>query len=381
MLERLHSVPAAQRADINFLILRYMARLEPDTALRWLDESDNERRRQDVLFSIAESRIDADPGEAIALVAQTTGSFYRVYALADRIAASNREDALRLAEDLVFRARQEQPPNQIYCVAQVGRLLVELGQQQAGQRLLDEAFEAAERLGGTEREAFVRGFTAEQIAPFETDRALALIKPMQDSRAIIRHTGNVAVAICGRDLDRALELAQGLEPRISMRIAYRVAREDLAKAEQVLRDLQGRGADRCRAEGLAWLAEAVHAERPSDAMRLIDESLAICLPLPPDFDPWSNFGCEAPVAAHTAVIANSIGYRDMGSVVARVLACRRPDSRARSEVERLKAVSHDGQDSGGCRSSGGSLVARTDPREDGLYWVAAATRQSTVSSG
>jgi hypothetical protein len=128
MLERLHSVPAAKRADVNFLILRYMARLDPDTALRWLDESDDARRRQDVLISIAESRIDADPEEAIALVAQTTGSFYRIYALADRIAASHREDALRLAEDLVFRARQEQPPNQVSCVAQVGRLLVELGQ-------------------------------------------------------------------------------------------------------------------------------------------------------------------------------------------------------------------------------------------------------------
>jgi hypothetical protein len=60
--------------------------------------------------------------------------------------------------------------------------------------------------------------------------------------------------------------------------------------------------------------------------------------LPRDFDAWSNYGCEAPVAAHTAVIANSIGYRNMPSVVARVLACRRPDSRAGSEVERLKAA-------------------------------------------
>jgi len=70
MLERLHSVPAAQRADINFLIIRYMARLDPDTALHWLDESGTARLRQDVLFSIAEARIDADPEEAIALVAR-----------------------------------------------------------------------------------------------------------------------------------------------------------------------------------------------------------------------------------------------------------------------------------------------------------------------
>ena len=125
-------------------------------------------------------------------------------------------------------------------------------------------------------------------------------------------------------------------------------RDEFAKYRPPLKRFLNEYMDSNKDRGPAWLETrvehftrtitVVHEILGEQAFRLIDESLAICLELPTDFDMWLNQLWEAPVAAYTAVLAKKSGYPDMPSVVARVLACRRPDNRSESEVFRLKSV-------------------------------------------
>ncbi len=340
MIERLRRVRGSG-GTIDFAMLRSLAGIDPDAALAWVDEAGYQSRRDDVLLSIAEARVSEDADEALALISQVSAArwFSRVHKIARRAVEISPDAARRHAEDWIFRLRQLEQPHQVYSVAQLGRLLIDLGQVEAGKRLLDEARETAERLGGSGLEGFARGYTAAQLAPFDIDAALKLIEPITDSREKIRYTANVAVEISRHDPDRAIAMAPTMASgHLWMRMALKMADDDLPKAKEVLAQMRGSGDERYRALGLAWVARAVHRRHPEEAFRLIDESLAITIQLPVGFDTWSNYGREAPIAAYTAVVAQEIGYADMQSVVARVLACRRPDSRMHSDVDRLKSV-------------------------------------------
>ena len=56
----------------------------------------------------------------------------------------------------------------------------------------------------------------------------------------------------------------------------------------------------------AWLAQIAHRKDPQAAYRLLDKCLAITARLPQDFDSWSNFGCEAPLAASNIITLPSV---------------------------------------------------------------------------
>jgi hypothetical protein len=76
-----------------------------------------------------------------------------------------------------------------------------------------------------------------------------------------------------------------------------------------------------KAESLAWLAVAIAPRDRELAYSVIDRSLAIYLDQADFFRGWNNPDVSG-LAARVAIQARDIGYPDLDSVVARVLALR-----------------------------------------------------------
>jgi hypothetical protein len=55
-------------------------------------------------------------------------------------------------------------------MAKAGAVLVRLGRKEAGLALVNEAAEAAARMGFESRQAYARGNVAGALAPFDVDR-------------------------------------------------------------------------------------------------------------------------------------------------------------------------------------------------------------------
>jgi hypothetical protein len=83
-----------------------------------------------------------------------------------------------------------------------------------------------------------------------------------------------------------------------------------------------------KAEALGWLAVAVAKRDPEQAFGLIDRALALLIDHgAEDMQPRSSGGADT-TAARVALCARRVGYPDMESVLARVLAARSVVSRS-----------------------------------------------------
>ena len=97
--------------------------------------------------------------------------------LAERFAATDPAKALLFAEEAVVQGRRSRSPTGPAPWPQAGEVLVRLGRAEAGRKLIDEAAGDAARMGTTGMEGYARGIVARALAPFDVDRALALVEP------------------------------------------------------------------------------------------------------------------------------------------------------------------------------------------------------------
>jgi hypothetical protein len=203
-----------------------------------------------------------------------------------------------------------------------------VGRAEAGRKLLDEAAEAAARMGTAGRPAYDRGLVARALAPFDLKRALALIEPCKAANEKDRYTAMVAEAIAATDPARAVAMADGLSGAgtlgefIKTEVAYRIGADRPDEAVKVLEGMKGHAHVKMRAEALGWLARVVAPRDRSRAFALIDRALAMPIDDPAPFESWVYFGAATASAARIAACAKEIGYPDMESVVMRVMATR-----------------------------------------------------------
>jgi len=177
--------------------------------------------------------------------------------------------------------------------------------------------------------AYARGAIACALAPFDIERALALIEPITSPEEHDRYTGSVASAIVESDPARATALASGLPgesftpQRIKAALAYAVADKNPDEALRIIDGMsKGSAPAKFQAEGLGWVAEVLVASDGPRAYSLVDRALAIPIDGPEEFASWINFGGGAATSAWIATSARRAGYPDMESVIGRVLASR-----------------------------------------------------------
>src|SRR5262249_29742228 len=171
-----------------------------------------------------------------------------------------------------------------------------LGRKEAARRLIDEAAADAAKLGTAGMEGYARGIAARALAPFDVDRALAIVAPFTTPNEKDRYTGFVAGAIAAINPDRALALVDAIGQESSLadtlrtEIAYRIGAEHPDRAVRIIEGMKTHAADKERAEALAWLAVSVAPRDRARAVALIDRALASPVDRPEVYRSWIHFG-------------------------------------------------------------------------------------------
>jgi protocatechuate 3,4-dioxygenase beta subunit len=313
LLDKLWALPMEHKRTAMRTLLESMARLDPPQALRWAKEAGGGADNT-VRTVIAEHLAETDPDEALAFLGQVDNdsAYYALKGLAERHVETSAAKAVRFAEEALVRARTREQPARTWSLAEIGSIVRRLGKEEAGRKLIDEAAGMADKLGLQQHQALARGMVAQALAPYDLPRAHGLLKPLTDGNDRIRYAQMVASATMKDD--------PSLPPRTRMQIAYLLASSDSATAVRIVESIKGDA--KTKAEAFAWVAVAVAPRDKQLACSLIDRSLAIYREEPDEFRPWSNYGAPSVFAARVAGQARQIGYPDMESVVARVLALR-----------------------------------------------------------
>jgi hypothetical protein len=338
MLEKLWAEDL--RGKQYYWVTMAMSRIDPELALRWSPESGNECTGF-IQASMAEKIADDDLDEAFSLIGRNgPDRLNMIVKLAHRYRVSDPAKAMRCAEELVVGARAFDLPWRAGYLAEAGSIVIQLGNKDAGWKLLDEAGEMAAKLGTEHGHAGARGMVAKAMAASDVKRALDLIKPITPKNNPDRFLADVAEACCLKDLDRALEIAAKIGSRdadcVRLRIAYRLAPTRPADALRVVDTIRtdpeiDSGKVR-KAMVLGWVGVAVAPHDKAMACSLIDQAFALLMS--PDTSDSSTYGGRSSRAAFLAIQAQRIGYPDMESIVDRVLACR-PTRKSDSSAARV----------------------------------------------
>ncbi len=225
------------------------------------------------------------------------------------------------------RARTLEPAERSAALAKAGAILARTGRPKDGRALIDEAVGIAERAGGDDIPALDRAAIAAALAPFDLNRALALLEPIE-AEDKDRCVALVARAIATSDPGRAVALADAMQgpgnhrELVKTPVAYRIGAERPDEAIKIIEGIKRPDAGRWQAEAFGWLAVALAPRDRERAFALIDRALAMTID-DSDPDAGSMFADdERLAAAHVAARARQVGYPDMESVLLRVMAAR-----------------------------------------------------------
>jgi hypothetical protein len=328
-----------------------MAEIDPDLARHWSAEKGH-RYDDQVRFAEARTLAETDAVGALGLLNQKPDSASQsaLQELADRIAETDPKKALLFAEEAAVQSRGLNQPDRALGMARAGAVLVKLDRGDAGRKLIDAAARDAAQLPVVNRARYYRGLVSGILAPYDVERALALVESIKtENQEGPRNRARIAAAIATTNTKRALDLVETVggpafyHETARTVIAYQIGRDRPDEAIKIIEDMKRDPATIWQAEAYGWLAVALAPRDRARANSLIDRALAMMI-FQPDWagrSAWS--GGEMAGAAHVALCARRIGYPDMESVVMRVIASRptggRNASAERTSLARAIAVS------------------------------------------
>lgn len=316
---------------------RAMVRIDPERAVAWSREVGG-KFDSALRPALAKVAAETDLDEALAMLAQDGDRSYRsLRQLAEELRDSDKAKALRLAEEAALTARKMDQPGRTVCLAEIGKMIFSLGNEEAGRKLIDEAAEMAAATQGGESRQQVRPAVAQALAMYDPDRALKLLEPVADRNYRMPSLMKIAASAAPRNLAKTEEILKTLEPWYRQRIVTRIACElGPSRPDDALRLVNEHGAQpgygdpaTAKVEALGWIAVGVAPRDPKRAWNLIDQALdATVGPRSEERD----FNNNEAKAALLAVQAKQAGYPDMESVAWRVLASRQTTSQGRSRM-------------------------------------------------
>ncbi|MGH7139366.1 MAG: hypothetical protein ACREHD_26780, partial [Pirellulales bacterium] len=205
----------------------------------------------------------------------------------------------------------------------VGRAAIAAGLDEWGRQLVDEAAHQVEKMGDGVT-PHTRGWVAIDLADIDPSRAERIWNalPEAERQHFSVYAARLAAALAPRDLSAARRVAatqQWLRPQAMLaELARRLAPREPEKAIALVDELTDR-TGLVKAEALASVAVVIAARDCDRACDLIDQALAMCRP---EFFPTFGLINRSEHAARVAIAAAELGYPDMHSVVAQVLALR-----------------------------------------------------------
>lgn len=326
ILDAIEKVPDI-RADRSYsTVVRFTAKLDTERAER-MSAAAGGAGRQAILTEMIRRLSREDVDETLALVrelpARSAVDALRMCAL--RLAESDREKALRYAEEAVALARSLDEPERSAALARTGDLLVGLGREEAGAQLISQAAETAEKFGLTGMDSYYRRVAAWAVAPRDAARAMQLVDPIKDDTN--RRVGVAMVISRAARGDPEFAAAQwkGMEERFyrdqsAWHVAAAVAARDPQRAVEMARSV-GQTAYRTRA--LAHVAEAIVQHDRKQAYALIEEAIRSLLEEQRGLS-FTSLGGGALFGVEVAAIADRIGYPHVDELLLRTLTFAEP---------------------------------------------------------
>ncbi|HZV03744.1 MAG TPA: carboxypeptidase-like regulatory domain-containing protein [Gemmataceae bacterium] len=352
LLDKVLNLSEAATGGYRRHVFECLARTDLAKAEKWLDKekaaggslgANDVRRYLHTLRKIqAEQAAASDVDEAISLLSEVDAedACDTLRKLGERFQATEQDRGLRFAEEAVVKARGLPLPNRVWELAAAADLVIRLGKQQAGRKLLNEAADLAEKLGTQGLQQYARASAARRLAPYDLSRARQLLRPIGDTPSVNEWLSEMAGHLARTDPKAALSLVDELkEDRSTVRevTRLRIARQAAVRGPAVGARIAASIPDvRYRAEALVQVATAVAGRDRKLAWSLIDQALALYLDQPEPFRSWTNCGGRAVFAAWTAGQAQVLGYPDPASAVARALACQLDKHEAHSPAHALE---------------------------------------------
>ncbi len=301
-------------ADNNgaFSCIEAMAAIDPELAMQW-SASKGHRHDDDARLAEARTLADTDADGALGLLNQKPDQWSQsaLYELADRFAGSDRPKAIRFADEAVVQARGLNQPHRALAMARAGAVLVKLGRADVGRRLIDEAARDAAGFSPARPAPFYRGLISGILAPYDVERAVALVKSIPaENQEGPRNLARISAAIATTDTKRAVELvemAHGpafFHEMARTAIAYQIGRDRPDEAIKIIEGMTRDFSPIWQAEAFGWLAVALAPRDRQRANSLIDRALDLMI----DQQDWGNrsasSGGEMAGAAHVALCAH-----------------------------------------------------------------------------
>jgi hypothetical protein len=339
----------AKEAVLTSLVLP-MAQLDPAVALDWSGQLGG-RLDSQVRLAGAEVLAELDAPAAIEIIKKTPEpamALEKLLRIATWYAETDPPRALAFAQAAATQVRALDKATPIQARARAGGLLIRLGRIDEGRRLVEEAAEAFPRPTPVIKQpdmaptnpALVA--TARALALFDLKRAQALVEPMQNSYYGERMKARLASSVAMTDPAQAVELVRSPGTRRSdwydalIEVVYRCGAQRPDEALKIIERMNDDQSLSYKAEALGWLAVSSSRHQPKLAFSLIDRALTLLIDRQEAAENWRESGGADVSAARVAMCARRIGYPDMGSVLARVLAAR--PSGARTPFGKVNAT-------------------------------------------
>jgi RNA polymerase sigma factor (sigma-70 family) len=375
-------------------VFRNMARFDPATAKRWLDD---EKKRTNGKTDLPRLLLEADLEQNLLTLARADldetlsrmpksdrWDVNRVVALARQLLPVDKAKALRAAEEAAVRARALDAAERPWGLAGAGDVAIQAGNAAGGKKLLAEAVELAAKLPDDKN--YYRGWVAAAVVAHDEPAAFRLIDGITDADQFNGALGEMIKRLATIDPKRAESLLVKFRPGrdsspsvARLALGFRLAAADPEKAESIINTTPEA---MYRLLGLARLATLVAAHDRKRAWRLIDRAMDAIDSDPDSLRGWSNYGGLATIAAVVAARGRQVGHPDVGGLVARVLAHRASghsgDSRKYREDRTISlAIALGFADSSTARVLLASIApadefARRAPRETRDWLIAAA---------
>ncbi|MFO7947522.1 MAG: carboxypeptidase regulatory-like domain-containing protein [Armatimonadota bacterium] len=160
---------------------------------------------------VARKHMPEDFDEALAVLKSDIGAYDLVRSLiqaAEKHHDEHPEIAVRCVKEALKVTPTLSIPNKQVLYSVLAAENVEDLAPELAWSVYDKYADAAMKLGGADYEAYVRGYAAEHICDRDMERAMELIDGIADADEKARHLGNIARHVAKTDPDRAFEIVE-----------------------------------------------------------------------------------------------------------------------------------------------------------------------------
>ena len=235
-----------------------------------------------VLQLAAQERVD----EALEVIEADDDPRFRVQGLVwmtDQINGQDKGTKLQLLSRALIDAKALKMPGlrAIY-LGQIAERLLDLDEVEQATKILREGQSVAEKLSTSAWSGYARGAFAEELVQIDFEAAVKLVSGLKDVSEFNRHVGNMAHELGAKRPDDAIRLLKMLKKgkpneyisfdQYAVRVCYRMAKSDLAKAERLAEEI---GYPENRAYAFGVMAVAIANSDRENAERLMRKGFRV----------------------------------------------------------------------------------------------------------